>query len=248
MSYELLNDDYSDFRGYASRPTIPPNGLLESGGGVANFAHGMPGGPYRRSSERSDIYGYSTPRTDKIYGNMYTDGPSYMENFDLWTDKRKQQTENYAYAWNQHAPKNFDAGPHSDVYYDNSGMHRFSPYPGEAPAYGEPEQKKNSIEHFEHSSDDKATTPIEELDSSYETIDKCKSTSLSPYLALLLFIILFIAIDYWIRGSNMLLEKYLLKGRSIEPWHLFAIAVVITFIFIGLAYYLQVSVKLFEDL
>lgn len=241
MSYKLLKDDYSDFPGYASRPTIPPGGLLQSGGGVANFAHGITGGPYRRSSERSDVFGYSTPRTDKIYGNFYNEGPSYMENFDLWTPNRERQTHNYPYSWDQHATTSGDH--HTYGGYKHTQLVGASS-PAEYDDYVDLSKSKKKVENF--IIDDRATTPIDDvlLLSDKESGDV--GYPMSPYWMLALLILLFIAIDYWVRGSDLLLQKYLFKDKKLEPWHLFIIAIIVTAVFLIASYFSNTSIKFFE--
>ncbi len=210
MSYQLLNIDNDDHVGYSSRPTIQPNTIVESGGGVSNFSHGHPQGPYSRSAERSDNYGYSVPRRDKTYGNLYAPGPSYMENTDTWTPARREQLFNYPYAWDHHAP------------------HQFEP----------PENPK--IENFQLNP--KGTTAIEDIDKlppQNNISQDNDKTSISPYVILALYIILFIAIFYWSRASDSLIRIYLLKGSPIKTWQLFAIAIIITAFFVAGSYYMN---------
>ncbi len=239
MSYQLLQDDYTDTPGYGSNPTVQPGNLLQSGGGVAYHVHGGSGPMYSRNSERSDIFGYSTPRQDKFYGQMYGKGPSYMENFDLWTPDRHEATFKYPYAWDHHSKKKDPSTSVMGIGHD---------------VYGRG-QSKSRIEKFRFTNDiprdDKSTTPIEQafdlipVDPSQEAE---RIVKVSPYLTLLLFILLFIAIDYWIRASNSIIKRYVFKGNKMKSWHLLALAVIVTALFITIAYFSNISLRFFEIL
>ena len=191
MSYQLLQDDYTDTPGYGSNPNVQPGNLLQSGGGVAHHVHGGPGAMYSRNAESSDIYGYSTPRQDKFYGQMYGKGPSYMENIDLWTPNSHEQTFNYPYAWDHHSPQNRD----TTYGRGSSGVTTRKAIGIEHDLYGKSKKKVNpivsnsQIENFKFSNDtpvdDNSTTPIEQafdlipIDPGQESIGAVK---ISPYL------------------------------------------------------------------
>lgn len=70
----------------------------------------------------------------------------------------------------------------------------------------------------------------------------------SSWLLLLLFILLFIAIDYWVRSANSILSKYLLKVKKLKPVHLIIMAVFFTLTFVLIANYSGISLRRFEIL
>jgi len=218
MSYQLLKDDNTDFQGYGTTPNTPPGAILQSGGGVAHFIHGGPGVMYSRNAERGDIFGNSTPRTDKTYGNLYDRGPSYR---------------NYPYAWDH------NVNPKKNIFYPKGVGQNI---------YDKKQLQPQNIEKFKLA---KNTTQI--VDDNFNYLDDTsaseKSTvSLSQYWALGIFILLFIAINYWILSGEAFLNKYFFKGSKPEPWHFLAIAIILTLVFFIISYFSGISIKVFETL
>lgn len=105
MGYQLLLDPNDRNLPIGSTPNTPPNGILQSGGGIANFVHGGPGRMYDRNSERSDVFGFSLPRNDNVYGNMYSNGASYLESNEPWTHEEKISGSAMPYAWDNSIPR-----------------------------------------------------------------------------------------------------------------------------------------------
>lgn len=82
MSYQPVEIPYNN------TSTLPPNAILESGGGIVNFAHGY-GAPYVEGSERNDVYGSN----NNPYGNMYNMGmSSYQSQQDHYSPPYKYDT------------------------------------------------------------------------------------------------------------------------------------------------------------
>ena len=71
----------ADYIPPAYSPSVPPDYLIQSGGGLSNMHHGHPRGPYSKEAERSDIYGMSYPPqrggfVNTVHGDMY-DGTGF---------------------------------------------------------------------------------------------------------------------------------------------------------------------------
>jgi hypothetical protein len=136
MSYQLLRDPI-EAKNLGHTPAVPPPNVLYSGGGVANFVHGGARTLYLRDAERNDVFGNSMPRNDKVFGNMYNSGPSYLEDINPLTPEKNEARFDYPYAWD-HSGASTVGGV--DQYYEGispaqSGKpYRTSPYSGQTGA------------------------------------------------------------------------------------------------------------------
>jgi hypothetical protein len=89
-------------------PEVPRDYVMESAGGLSNMYMGHPQGPYSQSATRNDMYGDSLPRSDGLYGNMYSSGMSYNENSYIHD---QPMMNSHPYAFTAHHPQS----PQSNV-------------------------------------------------------------------------------------------------------------------------------------
>lgn len=166
MTYQLLNDqhnqykmNHSDFPSFGTSENIPPGQVIESGGGLANHVHGGTGALYRRDAERSDIFGESTERAGKVYGNFYEKDRTYLDNIEPIDHSHNY----YPYHFNQMAK-------HTPIY-DNAGTRRSMFNPGVI---------------YENFSDEKNNSSVTYLDAIKDNKDANKDNTLKNLLIILL--------------------------------------------------------------
>lgn len=77
-----------------------------------------------------------------------------------------------------------------------------------------------------------ASTPIE---ADYITNVSPKKYNIPLIFIMILF--LFAAMFYWIKSGNLVISKYIFKGRPAEAWHYLVFAILATFIFSMIFYF-----------
>jgi len=221
MSYQLIQDP--TLRGLGATPNIPVGGLLQSGGGVSNLVHGGTSSIYSRESERTDIFGNSMPRNDKTYGNMYSTGPSYLENVDIWTPEKKNELSDYPYAWD-HA--------NSESKYYPEGIANNSMYRSSSTSYipRQQYQAQSPRENFVPMEDfsqniEQQTTPIEKIQRP------------SIFVIFIILAILIIAIEFWSGAFSIFLKQYVLKKDKLTVWNYTILAIIMSSLFFAIIYF-----------
>lgn len=219
MSYQLLQDP--DNPRLPATPNIPIGGLLQSGGGIANHVHGGPGAVYSREAERKDVFGYSVPRNDKTYGNMYGNGPSFLENIQPMTPNTRAMQFDYPYAWDHGG-----AYAKAQKYYPTG-------IGGGMSSQGQQFAPQQNIENF--NIDD--STPLDygstsEPVGSTSVIDKP-----SIMMVFIILIILFIAIEMWTHAFTSVLQQYIFKKEKLTIGNWVVMAVLITLLFFAVIYF-----------
>lgn len=93
-------------------------------------------------------------------------------------------------------------------------------------------------------------TSIDKLDSSYDLIDnKKKDNSWSNlFLIITLFVVFFIAIDFWRRTADKFVFLKIFGGTKLTIFQMFMMSVFFTILFILLIYMTGVDLRLFEKL
>lgn len=99
------------------------------------------------------------------------------------------------------------------------------------------------VENFEL---EKGTTPVDNsfLNLTTETVQ----FNVAPYVTLALFVVLYVAVYYWSKAAETLINMYVFGGFPEKAWHLVAVAVIITSVFIGGVYLSGISLKTFETI
>jgi len=216
--YELLNTPGfdSDYIPPTVTPSVPPDYLIQSGGGISNMHHGHPQGPYSATASRSDVYGQSTPFQQSGFTNPVNGG--LYDNYDGTTMAPRTCSEcsmlnlpPYAQMPGANIDYPYFGGP--QVVYDSGGI------------------KKNSMDDgtLKEGEDYTILEPYDENvgGSSLLGIGSPRIRK-NPLLAFILLFLIFFTIDLWIQSGNSLLKKYVLKTDTITTKQLVVGTIVIT--------------------
>lgn len=228
-SYEFLNTPLldSDYIPPTTTPDVPPDYLIQSGGGISNMHHGHPQGPYSTSAERSDVYGQSMPFQqtgfdNAVRGDMY-DG----------TGLGKMQARTCSESAMLRMPP-YAMGPGANIDYPYMG--------GPQLVYGNPWDKKKDDGELVEGRDFMTLTPVEELNTDgIENFNNGvvegvlggvqvgeKEKKDNPVIAFFILFLIFLTIDLWIRSSNSIIKKYILRTDRISTIQLICTTVVVT--------------------
>ncbi len=211
----------SDFKPPIPSPDVPPDYLIQSGGGLSNMYHGEFGGPYSNRAERSDIYGSAMPfqriGNPATKSNMY-DGTGIQA---LMTERlyTPSPVTNYAmdpYAATGEVILNETRGP--PMVYDQYV----------------PQNIKESYELIENYDDEVSK-------------EQKKFRNLNPVVLFIILIGMFIVIDLWIQSTNRVLKSHVFKGTKLTTSELIGITVIGTALFIIFIWLLGVPLVLLQQ-
>lgn len=233
MDYELLNTPQldSDYIPPTTTPSVPPDYLIQSGGGISNMHHGHPQGPYSVTAARSDIYGYSEPLQQSgfmqaVRGNMYS---------GTGLDKTIPRTcDNFA--MNQLPPYATMPGANID-------------YPfayGPQVVWGDPKKNDSLIQDDYTMIEPFVSTSTGSL-ADMAGIHSDEATKRHPIYILVLFFMIFFVLDLWIQSSNALITKYIFRSEKPSTKQLLIISGVSTAILFLFALWIGVPLIRFES-
>lgn len=254
---------------------VPDNLVVASPGGVSTVHHHWTKGFYGRGNTSSDIYGGQGQRyISGNYGSLYQSGQSaaqdmgmYPEGKDYryWLNGQPQQysqTEGIESVWSpnmkMYTPQSMtpaDAGTYQDM---PDGLTMLDDVGGDPP-----QPQTRAIERYTRVSADTSPepTPIPETDIGYELIDADSSDpsdpscdcnvsvavpTLSPWALFFLFLMAFVAFDFWASAGHMFIRQQLHGGKSITWQRAVMYAVIVTIAFAMLAWIGGVPVSTFE--
>jgi hypothetical protein len=231
--YELLNTPAldSDYIPPSSTPDVPPDYLIQSGGGLSNMHHGHPQGPYSATAARSDIYGMSFPFQTTGFAHATKSGLYGDRDMGIMAPRTCQecaslQVPAYAPQAEANVDYPYDLGP--QVVYP---LKKSSEPLTEGEDY-------TIIEPYDGSMPVKSTLGVEE---------KSKKLKDHPWLALIYVFLIFLALNLWLKLVNQLLEKYVFKTESATIKQLAITAVIATIILIIFALWLGSSLVVLEQ-
>lgn len=181
------------------------NSMVESGGGTWHPERG----PYGAEFERSDVFGHSRPLTEQITGNMYSQGPSYLESQPFGGSipdiKLPYEFEQRARAENE-------------IYARGIGMTKSSPIPKRTPpppppspsmGLGSSSMMKEGFAAPTTSLNDIDYDIVDEPETSESTTVSFKKTNSSLSLYIFLFLLLLIVGAYWIKTTDAVMMEYI---------------------------------------
>jgi len=206
--YEMIQQEtgHSDFQPPMPSPDVPPDYLIQSGGGLSNMYHGEFGGPYSNRAERSDIYGSSMPF--QRIGNPATKSSMYEG-----TGIESSMTPRL---YTPDPVTNYAMDPYAATgevtYTDTRGP------PAIYDKYVSPNASSNDydlIENYEES----------------PTKSHHKSHGYSTFIILIIIIGLFIVIDLWVQSTNRVLKSHVFKGTKLSTSELIGVTIIGTALF-----------------
>lgn len=165
-----------------------------------------PGSLYSGNEERSDIYGASMP----IRAGQVM-GNMYGSGPNYMTNR--QMMTPLARQYEARYPYSYTLPPPPQ------------PQP-------QPPQPKSDRENFtlDYTSPE-SNTPIEA-----DVIASVEPPKYNIPLIFIMLLLLFAAMFYWIKSGNLVISKYIFRGRPAEPWHYVIFAAITTIIF-GIVFY-----------
>ncbi len=218
--YEMIQDETgtSDFQPPIGSPDVPPDYLIQSGGGLSNMYHGEFGGPYSDRASRRDIYGNSLPfqriGRPATKSSMY-DGTGIQS---LMAPRLYEPDPVTNYAMDPYAAT-------GEVIYKETR--------GPPVVYDKyvPQENYDLIENFDQKE-------IEKEQQRYNRIN--------PVFLFIILIALFIVIDLWIQSTNRVLKSHVFKGSKLSTSELIGITVIGTVIFMIIVWALGVPLILLQ--
>lgn len=228
MDYEMLNTPSidSDYIPPTVTPSVPPDYLIQSGGGLSNMHHGHPQGPYSVSASRSDIYGYSEPFQQTgfmqaVRGNMY-DGTGL--------DKTTPRT------------------------CDNLGLNQLPPYAtmpganidyphGQQIVWGTDDSKKNE----EFTTDINAGTNYEMIEPFTDEYDGNVEQKTNPIILFVFVFLIFLVIDLWIQSSNSIIKKFIYRSGNPSIKQLLIVSSITTVILVLVSTWIKLPLVQFTN-
>jgi hypothetical protein len=189
------------------------NTLIQSGGGVFRPEKGI----YGIQSERTDIFGGSRPLTEQTYGNMYSNGPSFLEGgaFPNYPSSAQLPYEFQARSEMEKEGYNLGIGDYKNPATLKSFQRRMnSKNSKESFALPQEMSVMNDTSSIGNSNNMNETTELDE--SSYEILPTISHTDLfkfNKWFVIFLFIILMVIGSYWVKTTDFVLYKYLFKEQ-----------------------------------
>lgn len=214
--------------------SVPDNLVVGSPGGTYSVDHHYTKGFYGRGETSGDIYAGEQQRyISGNYGNLYNTGQSAIDDMGYYS-----QPPDYRF-WDNMTPLSTDMNmtPGQD------------PYPGPFTTYDFGPNKKK-VENY---SNDESFELIEPADTeNYEHNLASErlviKSSVSPWLLFLLFLMAFIAFDFWATAGHSFIEEKLLKGNKPNWIQTALLALFITIVFLLIIYFTGVPLTQFETL
>ena len=217
--YELLSTPSfdTDYLPPAASPSVPPDYIIQSGGGISNMHHGHPQGPYSSSAERSDVYGMSTPFQQTGFmnatrGNMYNSPDTPDMDPRTCTECELNQLPPYA----QFPPGNSPVSSTQVVFNTNGNQTLIEPF--------DPQESVNGI----------------------TGVDTGSKTGWCQWTALFYLVLIFFTANLWVRLGNNLLEKHIFKTSNITTNQMIVVTAIFTIILVVFTLWIGSSIEELE--
>ena len=244
---------------------VPDDLVMASPGGVAATEHHWTKGFNGRGNTSGDWYaGQGERYVAGVYGNLYETGQEAGQHmgyygaapdYQFWMNQEPQQ---YSYsqsrsdqwapmqAWNDRKNEQ-SLVPYTREHYGGevTGDNSFEMI--ERPGEGGNEDDADGVQYDERvvvsRRAAKSLPPLEDLPSI-----AVKTTTVSPWLLLLFFLMAFIAFEFWAETGHAFIKERFHEGRPLTWKHLALYSLIITVIFVIVIWLAGVPITTFESL